>query len=103
MDYAGFLQSAARGQPPPLALIHGADGQLVDDTLAATTRGLFPDATHVALGREVLEGADTPADAVVRAASTLPFMTAMRLVAVRRAHLLSAKGAETLSAYGRDP
>jgi len=103
MDYQGFLQAATRGQPPALALIHGADGQLLDDALAAATRGLFPEPTHVALGREVLEGAETPPDAVVLAASTLPFMTAMRLVVVRRAQLLSAKGADALSAYGRDP
>lgn len=83
MDYAAFMQSAANGRPPALALLHGADVQLLDDALAAATRGLFPDSTHVALGREVLEGAEATADAVVRAASTLPFMTAMRLVVVR--------------------
>jgi DNA polymerase-3 subunit delta len=103
MDYAAFLQSAARGQPPALALIHGGDGQLLDDALAAATRGLFPDATEIALGREVLEGAEMTGDAIVRAASTLPFMTAMRLVAVRRAQALPAKAADALTAYARDP
>ena len=99
MDYQAFLQAAGRGRPPALALIHGADCQLLDDALAATTRSLFPDPTHVALGREVLEGAETPAEAVVRAASTLPFMTAMRLVVVRRAQLLSPKGSDALTEH----
>ena len=58
MDYAAFIRSATGGRPPSLALIHGGDAQLLDDALAAATRGLFPDATQIALGREVLEGAD---------------------------------------------
>jgi DNA polymerase III delta subunit len=103
MDYAVFVQAATRGQPPPVALIHGADPQLLDDALAAATRGLFSDASQLALGREVLEGGEVTADDVVRAASTLPLMTAMRLVAVRRCHALPAKGADVLAAYARDP
>jgi DNA polymerase-3 subunit delta len=103
MDYAAFMRGAAGGRPPALALIHGADGQLLDDALAAATRGLFPDATEAALGREVLEGAEASGESVVRAASTLPFMTAMRLVAVRRAQALSPKAADPLAAYARDP
>src|SRR5919198_1194994 len=80
MDYATFLQLAGRGQPPPVALLHGPDPQLLDDALAAATRGLFRDAGEAALGREVFEGAETSVDDVVRAASTLPFMTGMRLL-----------------------
>lgn len=103
MDYAAFLQAAGRGQPPPIALLHGPDAQLLDDALAAATRALFRDAGEATLGREVLEGGEVSADDVVRAASTLPFMTAMRLVAVRRCQALPAKGAEALAAYARDP
>lgn len=103
MDYAAFIRSAAGGRPPVLTLIHGADAQLLDDALATATRGLFADASEIALGRDVLEGGEVTADAVVRAASTLPFMTAMRLVVVRRAQALPARGAEPLAAYSRDP
>jgi DNA polymerase-3 subunit delta len=103
MDYAAFLQAAGRGAPPPLALLHGPDAQLLDDALAAATRGLFRDPGEAALGREVLEGAEVGADDIVRTASTLPFMTAMRLVAVRRCQALPAKGADALAAYARDP
>ena len=103
MDYAAFMRAAAGGRPPALALIQGVDTQLLDDALAAATRGLFPDATQIALGREVLEGAEVTGEVVVRAASTLPFMTAMRLVAVRRAQALPGKSADALATYARDP
>jgi DNA polymerase-3 subunit delta len=103
MDYAAFLQAAGRGQPPPIALLHGPDSQLLDDALAAATRGLFREAGEAALGREVFEGGEVAVDDVVRAASTLPLMTAMRLVVVRRCQALPAKGADALAAYARDP
>jgi DNA polymerase-3 subunit delta len=103
VDYAAFLQTAQRGQPPPLALLHGPDDQLLDDALDVVLRGLFTDASEVALGREVLEGAEASVETVVRSAMTLPFMTNRRLVVVRRAQALSAKGADQLAAYARDP
>jgi DNA polymerase III subunit delta len=103
MDYAALLQAAGRGQPPPIALLHGPDPQLLDDALAAATRGLFREPGEAALGREVFEGGEVAVDDIVRAASTLPFMTAMRLVAVRRCQALSAKGADALAGYARDP
>jgi DNA polymerase III delta subunit len=103
MDYAALVQAAGRGQPPPVALLHGPDAQLLDDALAAATRGLFRDPGETALGREVLEGTEVSVGDVVRAASTLPFMTSMRLVAVRRCQGLPARDAEALAAYARDP
>jgi DNA polymerase-3 subunit delta len=103
MDYAAFLQAAGRGQPPPIALLHGPDPQLLDDALAAATRGLFRGPGEAALGREIFEGAEVSVDDVVRAASTLPFASAMRLVAVRRCQALPAKGADALAAYARNP
>jgi DNA polymerase-3 subunit delta len=103
MDYGAFMQATRGGRPPAVALVHGADGQLLDDALAAATRGLFPDPGQVALGREVLEGAEVSGEAVVRTASTLPFMTGMRLVVVRRAQALPPRAADALAAYARDP
>jgi len=103
MDYASFMQAAGRGQPPPVALLHGPDPQLLDDALAAATRGLFREPGEAALGREIFEGSEVSVDDVVRGASTLPFMSAMRLVAVRRCQALPAKGADALAAYARDP
>jgi len=103
VDYAAFLQAAQRGQPPPLALLHGADEQLLDDALGLVLKGLFTDASEVALGREVLEGGEVSVETVVRSAMTLPFMTSRRLVIVRRAQALNARGTEELTAYARDP
>jgi DNA polymerase-3 subunit delta len=103
VDYAAFLIAAERGQPPPLAVLHGADDQLLDDALGLVTRGLFADASELALGREVLEGDEVSIETVVRSAMTLPFMTRRRLVVVRRAQGLPAKGGEALTAYARDP
>ena len=103
MDYAAFLQTAQRGQPPPLALLHGGDDQLLDDALDVVLAGLFTDASELALGREALDGGEVSVETVVRSAMTLPFMTARRLIVVRRAQALSNKGAEALTAYARDP
>lgn len=103
MDYGTFMDAAAGGRPPPLALLHGADAQLLDDALVAVTRGLFPRPDEAALGREIVDGRDASADDIVRSAMTLPFMTAMRLVAVRRSQALAARGADALGAYARDP
>jgi DNA polymerase III delta subunit len=103
VDYGAFLRNVSQGQVPPVALVHGADNQLLDDALAAATGALFSDPSELALGREVLDGTEIDADTVVRSAQTLPFMTAVRLVAVRRAHALSAKGEAALAAYAADP
>lgn len=102
MDYLTLLKAVGRGEVPALALIHGGDAQLLDDALAAVTRALFV-AGEVQLGREVLDGTEVSADAVVRSAMTLPFMTPRRLVAVRRSQALSAKSSDALAAYARDP
>ncbi len=103
MEYTVFLQAADRGQPPALILLHGGDEQLLDDGLALVARGLFADASERSLGREVLEGDAVSVETVVRSAMTLPFMTRRRLVVVRRAQALAARGAEALAAYARDP
>jgi len=103
VEYAAFLQAAERGQPPPLALLHGPDEQLLEDALGLVIRGLFADASELALGREVLEGDEVSVETIVRSAMTLPLMTRRRLVVVRRAHALGARGADTLTAYAGDP
>ncbi len=102
MDYLTLLKAAERGEVPALALIHGGDAQLLDDALATVTRALFV-VDEIQLGREVLDGTAVTADTVVRSAMTLPFMTARRLVAVRRSQALSAKAGDALAVYARDP
>src|SRR2546422_189731 len=96
MDYAMFVRLAERGEAPPITLLHGGDVQLLDDALAAATRGLFPDSTLAAWGREVFDGRERSVDDLVRSAMTLPFGSGRRLVAVRRAQALPAKATDTL-------
>lgn len=103
MDYAAFVRDAGRGAVPAVTLIHGADVQLLDDALAAATRGLFPEPDTVTLGREVVDARETALEAVVRSAQTLPFMTAARLIAVRHCQAFPAKTVDLLAAYVRDP
>ena len=103
IDYATFLKQAAGGAPPALALLHGADVQLLDDALDAVTRGLFPDRAMAAWGREVFDARESGADEIVRSAATLPLGVDRRLVAVRRAQALPAKAADTLGGYAKSP
>jgi len=103
VDYTVFLRSVAQGQVPAVTLMHGIDAQLLDDAVAAVTTALFQDASERVLGREVIDGREADADLVARSAMTMPFMTAARLVVVRRVHSLPPKGASTLAAYARDP
>lgn len=103
MDYGTFLKNAERGQVPPVVLIHGPDPQLLDDALATVTHALCPDAALAVLSREVFDAREATADAIVRSAGTLPFMTGVRVVAVRRAQAIPAKGGDDLAAYLRDP
>jgi len=103
MDYGAFLKLAERGEAPPLALLHGGDVQLLDDALAAATRGLFADRAMAAWGREVFDARESSVDEIVRSASTLPLGVDRRLVAVRRAQALAAKGSESFAAYAKSP
>ena len=96
MDPTAFLREVERGQTPALALVHGADAQLVDDLLAAVSRALFPDSVHAAFDREILDGREVSVEHLVSAALTLPFGAAARLVAVRHCQTLAPKGSEAL-------
>jgi len=84
-------------------LLHGPELVLLDDVLGLVSRALFPDVSSAALGREVLDARETSADAVARSAATLPFLGGRRLVAVRHAEALAARGAEALTQYLASP
>lgn len=99
MDPTAFLRSVASGRIPPVTLVHGADGQLLDDLLGAVTRALFAEPGHAALDREVLDAREVSVESLVTAALTLPFSAAARLVAVRHCQALAAKGGEALARY----
>src|SRR5262245_48010579 len=103
MDPTAFLRQVERGQIPPVALVHGADAQLVDDVLVAVGRALFPDPGHAAFDREVLDGRETSVDGVLSASLTLPFGAAARLVVVRHCQALASKGGDALRQYAASP
>ena len=103
MDHTAFVKTVERGEAPAVALLHGDDGQLLDDTLVMVTRALFPDPSLAAWGREVFDGLEHSVDEIVQSAMTLPFGGGRRLVVVRRAQALSAKTAESLAAYVKSP
>jgi DNA polymerase-3 subunit delta len=87
----------------PVILVHGADPQLLDDAVALVVKAVFSSATEAANGREVFDGREASPDAIVRSALTLPLLAGARLVVVRRAQALAAKGSEALAAYVADP
>src|SRR5207247_4617481 len=103
VDSTAFLRLVERGELPPVLLLHGPDVQLLDDALALVTGRLFPDVASAALGREVLDGGEVDARAVVTSAMTLPLLGGVRLVVVRHAQALGPQHAESLGAYARDP
>jgi DNA polymerase-3 subunit delta len=103
MDWTAFVRGVERGQVAAVTLVHGADPQLLDDAVTLVTRAVFPSAEEAAHGREVFDGREVSPDAIVRSASTLPLLAGARLVVVRRAQALPAKGSDALVAYAADP
>jgi DNA polymerase-3 subunit delta len=99
MDYAGLLREIDRHAPPTVTLLHGSDSLLADDAVRLLTRVLFPDPALAALDREILDARETSADTIARSAATFPFVASRRLVVVRHAEGLPAKGSERLGAY----
>jgi DNA polymerase-3 subunit delta len=99
VDYLTFLRSAERVQPPPVALLHGADAQLLDDALRAASRAMAPDPALAVFDRDVFDGPSVEIDTVVSAALTLPVQAAFRLVVVRRCQALASRGADALARY----
>jgi DNA polymerase-3 subunit delta len=83
--------------------VHGSDTQLLDDTLAAVTRGLCTDANAAIFDREILDGREVTAAVAVQSAMIMPVMAPRRLVAVRHGQALASKGGEALRDYCARP
>lgn len=86
-----------------MVLVHGADTQLLDDTLTALTQGLCPDANAALFDREILDGREVTAAIAVQSAMIIPVMAPKRLVAVRHCQALAVKGADALADYCASP
>ena len=103
MDPTAFLRSVERGQVSPVALVHGADVQLLDDLLAAVTRALFPEPADAAFDREILDARETSVASLVSAALTLPLGAAARLVVARHCQALGPRDSDALGQYVSRP
>lgn len=103
MEYAALLRELERRRVPPVALLHGAEPLLLDDVLGLVSRALFGEAAAAPFDREVMDARETSAETIARSAQTLPFLAPRRLVAVRHADALAARGAETLQQYLATP
>lgn len=86
-----------------MVLVHGPDVQLLDDTLAALTRGLCPDTNAAIFDREILDGREVTISIAVQSAMIMPVMAQKRLVAVRHCQALAPKGVDVLADYCANP
>ena len=103
MQYSAWLRQIDQGQVAPVVLLHGPEAFLAEEAVARLTRVVCSDPALLAMSRDVLEAREAGADGVVRAAETLPWGTAKRLVVVRGVESFGPKQAEPLIAYLRSP
>ncbi len=103
MDYASFLKAAERGQPPPVALLHGPEPLLLEDAVTRVARALFPGVADLGLVEERFDARDVGAESIVRSALTLPWGAPRRLVVAKGVEGLGAKAGEALAAYLGSP
>lgn len=83
--------------------MHGGNTQLLDDTLAAVTQGLCPDANAALFDREILDGREVTPSLAVQSAMIMPVMAHRRLVAIRHCQALAVKGVDALGDYCARP
>ena len=103
MDYTVFLREVAKGQVPPVVLLHGPEPLLLEDAVGCVTQALFPGSSDLSLLRETLDLKEVAVESVVQSALTLPWMGTRRLVVVRSADGLGARQGERLATYLRSP
>ena len=103
MQYSAWLRQIDQGQVGAVVLLHGPEAFLAEEAVARLTRVVCPDHALLAMSRDVLEAREVGADGIVRAAETLPWGTAKRLVVARGVESFGPKQAEPLIAYLRSP
>lgn len=83
-------------------LIHGSEELLLDRAVLRLRERLAAVA-DLDFNMETFDGASAPAEEVVNAANTMPFMSEKRLVIVRDVDKMSAADVSALAAYAHDP
>lgn len=103
MQYSAWLRQIDQGQVAPVVLLHGPEAFLAEEAVVRLTRVVCPDPALLAMSRDVLEAREVGVDGIVRAAETLPWGTAKRLVVARGVDTVGPKQADPLIAYLRSP
>lgn len=102
MSYEQFTQTIRAGRIPPILLLHGEEGYLVEQAARQVIAAVVPPEGRdfnltVVYGRE-LKGND-----LIEQARTLPVFAPRRLVVIRNVNEATADQLETFSAYLDDP
>jgi DNA polymerase III subunit delta len=103
VDYSSFLRGVERGDVGPIVLLHGPEPILIEDAIDRLARHLFGEGGESVLDRENVDLREAGAEALVRAARTLPFLAPRRLVVARMEEAPGEKAGAPLLAYVGDP
>lgn len=102
MTYEQFTQLVRADRIPPLLLVHGEEGYLVEQAARQVmTAAVAPETRDFNL--TIVHGRDLKGGDLVEQARTLPVFAARRLVVIRHVHEAPADQLEAFSAYLDDP
>lgn len=102
MTIVEFERGLAKGRVPPIVLLVGEEGRLVDRGLARLREAVVPEDRR-AFNEERLRGDEVDAAQLVDSLRTVPLLGGRRLVVVREADRLRSDALEALAAYARAP
>lgn len=103
MDHGAFLTASERGDVPPVVLLHGGQLVLAEEALGRLARALCGTGADAALAHETIDVREAGIESALRAARTLPFLVARRLVVARGMESLAEKAGASLLDYVRSP
>lgn len=102
MTYEQFCQLVRTDRIPPILLVHGEEGYLVEQAVRQVMAAVVPPDTRD-FNLTVVHGRDLKGSELVDQARTLPVFAARRLVVLRHVHEAPADQLEAFSAYLDDP
>ncbi|MCM2263715.1 MAG: DNA polymerase III subunit delta [Desulfuromonadales bacterium] len=102
MTYEQFSQAVHADRIPPILLLHGEEGYLVEQAARQVTAAVVA-ADSRDFNLTVVHGRDLKGNALIDQARTLPVFASRRLVVIRNVHEAQAEQLEAFSAYLDDP
>lgn len=102
MTYEQFCQLVRTDRIPPILLVHGEEGYLVEQAARQVIAAVVPPDTRD-FNLTLVHGRDLKGGELIDQARTLPVFAARRLVVLRHVHEASAEQLEAFSAYLDDP